>query len=345
MMNKEKTLKRRLIWLLLLVPLLGMTSVLFAHTEKAVNMDDNSTFSSGNAEMSYRLPEPPRPGGPLVVSYITTDRNDKNGMYIKPRNLMTIMVNKNNDIYVNNGVLKRTITMDDLKGLSKQFIQNPDNDDRLPVIEEYDPNMPEYGMLNTTIRHVISLQYDRSSSAQVISDIRYELQKAYNELRDEFCNGRFGKKYNNCSQSQQEFARAMYPMKISEALPVSYDSEGNLILKDVKSAGINDNQAKTNKANKDLRIRVNGNPARLYVSTVLFENENGTDVSKSESAPKQISLEDLNDYIDQAISDGTGIRKVRLMIHPDVIMGMVVDLKETLRYRMLLNIVHEAYKD
>ena len=345
MMNKEKTLKRRLIWLLLLVPLLGMTSVLFAHTEKAVNMDDNSTFSSGNAEMSYRLPEPPRPGGPLVVSYITTDPNDKNGMYFKPRNLMTIMVNKNNDIYVNNGVLKRTITMDELKGLSKQFIQNPDNDDRLPVIEEYDPNMPEYGILNTTVRHVISLQYDRSSSAQVISDIRYELQKAYNELRDEFCNGRFGKKYNNCSQSQQEFARAMYPMKISEALPVSYDSEGNLILKDVKSAGINDNQAKTNKANKDLRIRVNGNPARLYVSTVLFENENGTDVSKSESAPKQISLEDLNDYIDQAISDGTGIRKVRLMIHPDVIMGMVVDLKETLRYRMLLNIVHEAYKD
>ena len=38
MMNKSKTLKRRLLWLLLLVPMLGMTSVLFAHTEEAVNI-------------------------------------------------------------------------------------------------------------------------------------------------------------------------------------------------------------------------------------------------------------------------------------------------------------------
>jgi len=45
MMNKTKTLKRRLIWLLLLVPMLGMTSVLFARTEKAFDLyheqDDN----------------------------------------------------------------------------------------------------------------------------------------------------------------------------------------------------------------------------------------------------------------------------------------------------------------
>ena len=38
MMNKKKTLKRRLIWLLLLIPLLGMTSVLFARTEKTFNL-------------------------------------------------------------------------------------------------------------------------------------------------------------------------------------------------------------------------------------------------------------------------------------------------------------------
>ena len=41
MMNKKKTLKRRLIWLLLLVPMLGMTSVLFAHTEEAVIIEND----------------------------------------------------------------------------------------------------------------------------------------------------------------------------------------------------------------------------------------------------------------------------------------------------------------
>lgn len=40
MMNKNKTRKSRLIWLLLLIPMLGMTSVLFAHTEKSIGPDN-----------------------------------------------------------------------------------------------------------------------------------------------------------------------------------------------------------------------------------------------------------------------------------------------------------------
>ena len=40
MLNKNQTRKSRLIWLLLLVPMLGITSVLFARTEKAVNPDN-----------------------------------------------------------------------------------------------------------------------------------------------------------------------------------------------------------------------------------------------------------------------------------------------------------------
>lgn len=40
MMNKNKTRTRRLMWLLLLIPLLGMTSVLFAHTEKSIGPDN-----------------------------------------------------------------------------------------------------------------------------------------------------------------------------------------------------------------------------------------------------------------------------------------------------------------
>ena len=48
MMNKKKTLKRRLIWLLLLIPLLGMTSVLFAHTEKSIGPDNILALSLSN---------------------------------------------------------------------------------------------------------------------------------------------------------------------------------------------------------------------------------------------------------------------------------------------------------
>ncbi len=380
MMNKNKTRRSRLMWLLLLIPLLGMTSVLFARTEKAVNLDDKLRFSSTDAEMSFRLPEPmidyssgspastrtsssasartvpPPPAAVTRAEYIRVIGDDeeiteelsreaarKDEMIIRQRNVMTIQINKNNEIYVNNGLIKRVITIDELKDLAKQFIQNPDNDNRLPVIEDYD--IEGYGTVQTTYKHVFSLQYDRSSSAGVWSDVRYELQKAYNELRDELCVSRFGKDYDQCTDSQQQFARGMYPMKISEAQPKVYGgAQGELIKKEVKSAAGN-YVVKDDKVNKDLRIRVTNSPVRLYVSTVMFDNENGQDRFRSETTPKQIRVEELDDYIDQAISDGMKIRKVRLSMHPDVPMGPIFDLKETLRYRMLLLLVMESYKE
>ena len=380
MMNKNKTRKSRLIWLLLLIPMLGMTSVLFARTEKAVNLDDKLRFTQSNVEMALRLPEPmdyyssdtpastrtgsaasartvpPPPAAVTRAEYIRvigddeviTDelRNDaqrKNEMIIRERNVMTIQINKNNEIYVRNGLIKRVITIDELKDLAKRFIQNPDNDSRLPVIEDY--NIDGYGTVQTTLKHVFSLQYDRSSSAGVWSDVRYELYKAYNELRDELCVNKFGKHYDQCTDSQQKFARGMYAMKISEAQPKVYGgAQGELIKKEVKSSAGN-YVVKDDKVNKDLRIRVTNSPVRLYVSTVMFDNENGQDRFRSETTPKQIRVEELDDYIDQAISDGMKIRKVRLSMQPDVPMGPIFDLKETLRYRMLLNLVMESYNN
>ena len=369
MLNKNQTRRRRLMWLLLLIPMLGMTSVLFARTEKAVNLDDKLRFTQSNVEMPFRLPEPimfynssgtpasagtlpPPPAAVTRAEYIRVIGDDEvisdedrkpDEMIIRQRNAMIIQINKNNEIYVRNGLIKRVITIDELKDLAKRFIQNPDNDTRLPVIEDFE--IEGYGTVQTTVKHVLSLQYDRSSSAGVWSDVRYELQKAYNELRDELCMSKFGKNYDQCTDSQQKFARGMYQMKISEAQPRSYDGEGNLIQTQVRSAAANPELAKTNKVNKDLRIRVKGNPAWLYVSTVLFDNENGQDHLKSETTPKQIRVEGLNDYIDQAISDGMRIRKVRLSMQPDVPMGPIIDLKETIRYRMLLNLVMESCKE
>lgn len=45
MLNKNQTGKRRLMWLLLLIPLLGMTSVLFARTEETFNIDQASDIT------------------------------------------------------------------------------------------------------------------------------------------------------------------------------------------------------------------------------------------------------------------------------------------------------------
>ncbi len=438
MLNKNQTGKRRLMWLLILIPALGITSVLFARTEKAVNLDDNLRFTSGNAEMKFRIPEPER--GPLVsIRMVDEDNNpisptfatvervggdivapdpdpnlktvppppaavtraemtnfegritvsdwaagqklrisaygyetkdvivdskeketvvvmkksanpekEENVFYIAPRNLMTISAGIDGQLHVKNGLLDRDVTISELKSLLKQFIQNPDNDSRLPSIEEYDTGVPGYDPILTTIKHVLVLQYEPETPSGIVSDVRYEVQKAYNELRDDYCMNLFGNNYDQCLDNQQLLARAKYSMKLCDpvATRYSYNNDGKLDL----NGYINGTSAvvipgsETDNINKDLRIKVTNNPRRIYASTVLFEQENGQEQIKSETTPQEISLDELNDYINQAISDGRRIRYTRFVIHPDAPESILASLKSIVRNRMLLSYIQESYK-
>ena len=438
MLNKNQTGKRRLMWLLILIPALGITSVLFARTEKAVNLDDNLRFTSGNAEMKFRIPEPER--GPLVsIRMVDEDNNpisptfatvervggdivapdpdpnlktvppppaavtraemtnfegritvsdlaagqklrisaygyetkdvivdskeketvvvmkksanpekEENVFYIAPRNLMTISAGIDGQLHVKNGLLDRDVTISELKSLLKQFIQNPDNDSRLPSIEIFDAEVPGYENIYTTSKHVLILQYEPETPSGIVSDVRYEVQKAYNELRDELCMNLFGTHYDQCSDNQQLVARYWYSMKICDpvATRYSYNNDGKLDL----NGYINGTSAvvipgqETDNINKDLRIKVTNNPRRIYASTVLFEQENGQEHIKSETTPQEITLDELNDYITQSISDGRRIRYTRFVIHPDAPESILASLKSIVRNRMLLNYIQESYK-
>ena len=438
MLNKNQTGKRRLMWLLILIPALGITSVLFARTEKAVNLDDNLRFTSGNAEMKFRIPEPER--GPLVsIRMVDEDNNpisptfatvervggdivapdpdpnlktvppppaavtraemtnfegritvsdlaagqklrisaygyetkdvivdskeketvvvmkksanpekEENVFYIAPRNLMTISAGIDGQLHVKNGLLDRDVTISELKSLLKQFIQNPDNDSRLPSIEKFDAEVPGYENIYTTCKHVLILQYEPETPSGIVSDVRYEVQKAYNELRDELCMNLFGTHYDQCSDNQQLVARYWYSMKICDpvATRYSYNNDGKLDL----NGYINGTSAvvipgqETDNINKDLRIKVTNNPRRIYASTVLFEQENGQEHIKSETTPQEITLDELNDFITQSISDGRRIRYTRFVIHPDAPESILASLKSIVRNRMLLSYIQESYK-
>ena len=435
MLNKNQTGKSRLMWLLILIPMLGITSVLFARTEKAINLDDDLRFSSGKVEMSWRQPEPDRgqmlsvrvvdeDGNPVSAAFLgtidtgvsvttpsgevippppagvnkatVTDHNgyatlervnagrsirvscygyqtkeqtlDKDGketvvvlkkstdpdsekLFVSQRNLMKIMVNKKNEIYVKNGLINRKVDIGELKGLAKQFIQNPDNDSRLPELEDFEiiGKDGDY-TVKTTVKHVFSVDYDRSALAGTVNDIKYELHKAYDEVRNELCLKEFGKDYDHCSDDQQLYARGMYAAKIAEPLPIKYvyDSEGKMVEEGfVKGTSIaaNPELAKTNKVNKDLRVKVTGNPVQYFVSAVYFEKEDGQERLLRETTPQKITLEEFNDYMNQAISDGEKFRQARFAVHPNVPIGSVVDIKDIIRRRMLLNYVEEGFKE
>ena len=140
---------------------------------------------------------------------------------IKERNIMTVQVNKYNEIFVKNGKINRLIDVSELKDIAKQFIANPDQDDNLPIWEPYD--IEDYGQVMTTVKHVISLQTDRTTNYEVYFNVQHELSRAYSELRDEWARANFGKPYKDCDEkTQQPVVRAVYASKISEAEPRTY---------------------------------------------------------------------------------------------------------------------------
>lgn len=142
-------------------------------------------------------------------------------MKIKERNVMTVQVNKFNEIYVKNGVINRQIEVSELKDIAKEFIANPDDNPNLPVIEPFE--IEGYGTVNTTIKHVISLQTDRTTNYEIYFQVQHELSKAYSELRDAWARRVFGKHYVDCDEkTEQPVVRGVYSNKISEAEPKQY---------------------------------------------------------------------------------------------------------------------------
>ena len=69
---------------------------------------------------------------------------------------------------------------------------------------------------------VISLQNDVDTQYQAYIEVQNELVGAYNELRNEFAQERFGKKYDELDPELQKAVQDVYPQKISEAEPKNY---------------------------------------------------------------------------------------------------------------------------
>ena len=107
-----------------------------------------------------------------------------------------------------------------LRAKTKEFIANKYNDESLP--ERVSKDIDFFGPTMITEKHVVSLQNDRSSSYQAYIDVQNELVAAYNELRDELSQEKWGKNYSELNEDQQKAVREIYPQKISEAEPKKY---------------------------------------------------------------------------------------------------------------------------
>ena len=156
--------------------------------------------------LTRQLPPPPE------KDQQKQDNDDK----IKERNILQVYLNLYDQLMVNGEIMD----VSQLRNKAKEFIANKLDDEKLPV--RTDKEVEFFGTVKVTEKHVVSLQNDRSSSYQAYMNVQNELVAAYNELRDELANEKWGKNYADLADDQKKAIREIYPQKISEAEPKKY---------------------------------------------------------------------------------------------------------------------------
>jgi len=135
---------------------------------------------------------------------------------IKKRNIFVVKINSLNQLLVQG----EELNIRDLRAKAKEFVKNEANEPHLP--EKFQREFETLGVMEYTRDHVISLQNDVDTQYQAYMDVQNELVAAYNELRNELSQQKFGRKFNELEDLQQKDVQAIYPQKISEAEPKNY---------------------------------------------------------------------------------------------------------------------------
>ncbi len=143
------------------------------------------------------------------------EEEQKEEIEIKDRNIFVVLVNKDNQLLVENELMD----IRNLRVAAKEFIENPQDKDKLP--QRVDTEIPFFGTVPITKYHVISLQNDRGTSYGTYIAVQNELTAAYNELRHDLAMKKFGLKYEDMKDddARKEAIEDIFPLKISEAIP------------------------------------------------------------------------------------------------------------------------------
>ncbi len=131
---------------------------------------------------------------------------------IKERNVFVVLVNRDNQLLVEN----EYASIENLRDMAKNFMANPRNEEHLP--EKEAKEVPYFGEVMIT-KGVISLRNDMDTQYGTYIAVQNELVAAINELRDELAKIQFGRAFNDLDKEQQDAVREIYPSRISEAEP------------------------------------------------------------------------------------------------------------------------------
>jgi biopolymer transport protein ExbD len=157
-------------------------------------------------------------GLPRLLPPMPEEDQSEDKSEIKERNVFVVLINKYDQLFVETEV----VDISALKKLTKEFIMNPDDnpnfsEKRLEYVDYFGDVMVSKG--------VISLQNDIGTSYGKYIEVQNELAAAINELRNDLCLQKFGRRYNDLDPLNEtekgiiEAVKKVLPMAISEAEP------------------------------------------------------------------------------------------------------------------------------
>ncbi|MDY0083074.1 MAG: biopolymer transporter ExbD [Ignavibacteriaceae bacterium] len=132
--------------------------------------------------------------GLTLPEYIPPDQQVE--VKINPNRMANVLVNENGDVLVDGNIEPVFKIKDILKPRIESKITLPLNQ-----------------------KMIVSLKTDRKTVYNVYISALDQIKQAFFEVRDEYSNGKFGKKFNDLNQVQQEDVKGAVPIIISLAEP------------------------------------------------------------------------------------------------------------------------------
>jgi biopolymer transport protein ExbD len=135
---------------------------------------------------------------------------------VKTRNLLLVFVNASGQLMVG----EESMDIRGLKDKAKEFIVNPLDDENLPEKKETEIEMPDGSKWTYDVSEgVVSLQTTRDTSYEIYIQVQNELTRAFNEVRNEVSQSKFGKAFADLTEDEKSVITKAVPLKISEAEP------------------------------------------------------------------------------------------------------------------------------
>ena len=135
---------------------------------------------------------------------------------VKTRNLLLVFVNASGQLMVG----EESMDIRGLKDKAKEFIINPLDDENLPEKKDTEIEMPDGSKWTYPVSEgVVSLQTTRDTSYEIYIQVQNELTRAFNEVRNEVSQSKFGKAFADLTEDEKSVITKAVPLKISEAEP------------------------------------------------------------------------------------------------------------------------------